>query len=235
MKDIGAGYIAEGMKTEGNQQITLVTITLPNSTNVYLCDDLSASVTALAPDDVTQVVYARAPITISNDMDINVNNEFPKLTMSINADPRGIIASYVKVNDGLRGCNICVIKTFKSLIGTAEEGTYREKSTFVVDASTISEQAVTFTLATGLELYGTSIPRRKYYKNFCPRKYISATDSDMTTNNYWTYFYCNRPDGTAAGCNRTINADDYNCEYFGNEQHFGAFPDIPRSRVKVSL
>lgn len=229
MKDVGAGYIAEGIKTEGNQYVVLLVVEVTEAVIVRLSDSAEATITALDIDGVTSVTYTRAPFVISSNFEANTNNEFPKVTINIATVPNSTLSTYVRAASGLKGCTIHIIRTFRNLIGTEFEATYRESSTFKIDSTNVTDTQISFSLITGVELSGISIPRRKYYKNFCQRKYILATDGEMTTNDYWTSFYCNQPTGEAGGCNRTY----VECCTRGYDHHFGAFPDIPRTRYRV--
>jgi phage-related protein len=224
MKDIGAGYIQEGQGRSGGQYVLLVAVKLPDNSYIYLTDSMEESITALDQADSTTVSYVRAPLKVDM-LETNITNEIPVVRLSVDADPNGVVATYVKDNDGLRGCDVYLIRTFRAFIGTADEATCREKTMLTVDSSSVSDTQVTFNLTSPLVVYSLTVPRRRFYRDFCSRKYkegpLSATD--------FADYYCDKPDGTSTGCKRTL--DD--CRDRSYQRHFGGFPTIPRTRIRI--
>lgn len=203
--DLGTGFIQAANTREGTYPITLVTIQLPGDM-WYMQNTNEAVITALNPAGDNNVDYLRAELKLGV-INENLNSEYPKLTLKVGATPESLAAGYVKAHTGLRGQPIWITRTFKHLIGEANETFNRSTIEFIIDNGQVGGSSIEFGLTTKMERANSTIPKRMYNRNFCTRAY--------STTGSWEDGYC--PD--ALTCNRTLET----CK---QKLHFGGFPGI---------
>lgn len=207
--DLGTGFIQAANTREGTFPVTLVTIQLPGDM-WYMHNTNEAVITALNPAGDNNVDYIRSSLKLGV-LSENINNEYPRLTLTVGATPDSVASGYVKAHTGLRGQSIWITRTFRHLIGEANEATNRSVMELVIDSGNVNDTTISFGLATNMELANSVTPKRIYNRNFCTRTY-SSTGS-------WEDGYC--PD--ALTCNRTKQS----CTQIS---HFGGFLGIAIDR-----
>jgi len=239
MKDVGAGYISAGMNRTGDQYVILLEVTSPveGSSTLRLHNSVEESITAWNYDGTEAATYSRAPFTVDN-IQSNISNELPKITITLQALPDSIVGAYVKGHFGMRGGEVNLIAIFKNHItGTAAEADYRETSSLTIDSAVINDNQVVFTLATQMEIFNATIPRRQFYRDFCSRRYDATASFDGRTKRaIHSQGYCDQPDSTSTGCPRTLEDMDGRdgCRTRGYRRLFTGFPNIPLNRVRIS-
>lgn len=258
MKDVGAGYITEGVKRTGGQYVTLMEIEVIDGSLLHFHNSAELQITAMNGAGDSAVTYSRAPFTIDS-LQSNIANELPKITVTIPALPDSIAGAYVKGQFGLRGCDVTIINIFSTHItGTVAELNYREKITLTVDTASINDTQLTFSLATPLEIFNVTVPRRKFYREFCSRRYdagatltwtgtVHKSSTSITKGLHHANFCCSQPNGASTavgdvgGCPRTLDdmggpggATRHGCRYRGYQSLFSGFVAIPRTRIRIS-
>ena len=239
--DLGSGYIEAANTVEGNQTLLLVTLELPNEAGIlYFSDSNEETITAKSPIDEADHDYTRIPMQLGT-IDENLKGELPRVTLTVGALPNSLITSYVRGSNGLIGQTIHIVRTYRHLIGSAEETTNRLYFEITIDYAKIVTKGIEFGLASKLELANARIPKRIFYRNYCNRVYkefvLSEWSGTTDTNKYTSFLeagYCNYADTCLKS---TTNCETYTNEYateFDNNnsmlKYFGGFPLIPSDR-----
>ena len=175
--DLGSGYIEAANTVEGNQTLLLVTLELPNEAGIlYFSDSNEETITAKSPIDEADHDYTRIPMQLGT-IDENLKGELPRVTLTVGALPNSLITSYVRGSNGLIGQTIHIVRTYRHLIGSAEETTNRLYFEITIDYAKVVPKGIEFGLASKLELANARVPKRIFYRNYCNRAY-KEFDSD---------------------------------------------------------
>jgi lambda family phage minor tail protein L len=200
-KVVSASFIAEKNKEESSELINLFDIEYQSGSWVYLAD---------YPSDVVFPssgghTYTAFPISLDRIGESKEGSvEQVKITV---ANASRIMSAYVEDYNGLRGMNVYIRTVFANLLS---DPTACLTEKYVIDFPTITEDAVSFTCTSSLDLMEVELP---------PRRFLSLCS--------WAFkgaecLYA----GSGATCTKTIAA----CRVYGNGLRFGGFPGVKQWR-----
>ncbi len=203
MRSTSSNFIAEKNKDK-NRPIFLYTIVDydGNGNNLYYAE---------WDEDVTfgGITYQKFPITHEY-ISENAEGQIDTLKVKV-ANVNRLIGAYLEEYDAFRGKEVRIKLVFYDRLDDPDA--YLE-DVYYVDEVVVNEEVVEFTLSSKFDLLQETLPRRRFYRNFCQWKFKS-TECGYT--------------GTETSCNKTLQR----CKELGNEARFGGFPSIPKRGVYI--
>ena len=118
-------------------------------------------------DTNTAQTYSSAiPITHKG-MDESADGKIGGITVDI-ANATREMQAFLELNDGLRGRKVTIRQVFQPLL--ADSDAYIE-DVYWVDSAVAELSKISFKLTSRLDILRMTLPRRKFYRNYCPWSY----------------------------------------------------------------
>lgn len=155
------------------------------------------------------ITYQAFPITHEY-ISENSSGEIDTLKVRVSNVSR-LISAYLEEYDAFRGREVRIKLVWADQLD--DPNAYLE-DIYYVDEVTVNEEVVEFTLSSKFDLLQETLPRRRFYRNFCQWKFKS-TECGYS--------------GAETSCNKTL----LRCRELGNEARFGGFPAIPKRGLLI--
>ena len=214
-ENINSTVIAETRKTEDVYPIDLFKVVIDSTSQEYLfLTSTNHPVDFFDPDPPNaSQTYSPTPNLKFDRVSSSSSGEMPELTVTISNVDRSI-TDYINAHD-LRGNFITVMRVFSNLLSDVNNA---RKVKLVIDSIKVDEHNAKFTLIHPIKAMSTYVPKRRYYKGYCPFQYKDENcDPDGVL-----------PEGT---CDKTLETCRAKMAGHYNYIRFGGFPGIPSRRL----
>ena len=190
--------------------ITLFTIGIPDASATLFYAEYGdgSTITFFRPGTNTAQNYTPAPITMDS-VKSNIEGRIDDIQIKVSNVDR-VITGYMHSYDGLRGCEVFILKVFK---GSLTDSTAYMRDIYYVDSAVVTETEVQLNLTSKFNIHRVTVPSRRYLREQCAW--------DFNSNE------CSPAGVAASGCSRTLAS----CDSYSNLARFGGFPMIPRSYI----
>lgn len=219
MRDLSASFTQYKSKFEGITPIHLFSIAYGDSaaSKVYWAE-WNEDVAYYQPNTATAQTYTAMDMKLS-DISYTSVDKSPQLTLTIQNIDRVMVA-YMENNDGLRGREVNIVRTFGELLSNASACTVE---TYFVDGGSSTINEVQLTLAPLTTIYNIQLPRRTYRRDQCQWHF----KGDECTGTSGTPTNSSLASSLITTCLKTLAS----CDAYNNTSRYGGFPGIPKKRV----
>ncbi len=220
--DLNASFIEEKNKMEGAHPIRLIAIEYGDLAASWLYWALwNDDVDYFQPRTATPQTYTAAPAEVG-DLSAGPIDEAPAQTLKVSNVDRTMIA-YLENNDGLRGRQVQVIRTFESLLSNASANVVE---TYYVDGASAKLGAADLKLVGRTTFYKITIPQRTFRRDQCQWSF-KGLDCAGTTVLSTPAVNATLASALITTCQKTLAS----CDAYDNTFRYGGFPGIPKARV----
>jgi lambda family phage minor tail protein L len=220
---LNASLLVEKNKLEGSTPIRLLCITYGDTaaSKLYWAA-WNQNVDYFQPNTATAQTYTAAPIKIGS-LKYNKVSEQPTMDVTISNIDRTMVA-YLEQNDGLRGRDFTVIRTYDTVLSNASACL---TETYYVDGAQSSLKSVRFTLVTKTQLYGIKCPKRLFMRDQCQWKF-KGTECAGTATVATPTVNASLASPSLTTCMKTLGSC---ASVYNNTARYGGWPGIPKGRV----
>lgn len=219
MRTLSASFTEQKFKTEGTAPVRLYQIEYGDATasKVYWAE-WNQNVDYYQPNTATAQTYTAMSMKLG-DITYTGVDQSPQLTLTIQNIDRVMVA-YMENNDGLRGREVKIVRTFIGTLGNASACTVES---YYVDGGRSGLSDVQLSLAPKTTIYNIQLPRRIYRRDQCQWhfKESECTGTSGTPSN------STLASASVTTCMKTLAS----CELYNNASRYGGFPGIPTKRV----
>lgn len=223
---LNASFIEEKNKMEGANPIRLIAIEYGDSAASWVYWALwNDNVDYFQPGTATPQTYTAAPAEVGA-LQSGPIDQAPSQTLKVSNVNRVMIA-YLENNDGLRGRQVKIVRTFDNLLSNASANVVE---TYYVDGSAAKTGAANLQLVGRTTFYKITIPGREYRRDQCQWAF-KGLDCAGTTTLSTPAVNATLASPSITTCQKTLAS----CDAYDNTYRYGGFPGIPKARVIWSM